>query len=263
MARDDFLAFSIPAPTTDRLTLIGLLEALDSKIAVNDRTILTCIELASSLLQHETRTNETTNISLKEAAFWLSGGTPKTSEASYWSGDLPWISASSLKSFLIGDSERRLTAIGASSGTKVVPPGTTICIVRGMSLKTEFRMGITTREVAFGQDCKAFIPRGHITPHVFAYSLWNNQTNVLKLVDEAGHGTGRLDSELLGAIQLAIPSKERIGPLEERLAQLTRLGEIRRQESMRLGRLRDTLLPKLMSGQVGTSDAEKVVEDPV
>lgn len=142
---------------------------------------------------------------LGEAGRWLSGGTPSTSEPSYWSGDIPWISASSLTGFHVTDSHRRLTAKGAASGTRLVEPGTLLFVVRGMSLKSEFRLGITRRRVAFGQDCKAVIARPGIDPLFLAYAVKARASDILAMVDEAGHGTGRLVTDRLANLRLLVP----------------------------------------------------------
>ena len=47
---------------------------------------------------------------------WLSGGTPFTDEPLYWDGDIPWISAASLKDFKISRSDRCVTLRGARAG---------------------------------------------------------------------------------------------------------------------------------------------------
>src|SRR5580698_654005 len=86
---------------------------------------------------------------LKDTGTWLSGGTPSTDDPRYWDGDIPWISAASLKDFRISRSDRCVTRLGALSGTCLVPQGTVLFVVRGMSLKTEFRVGVTERQVTF------------------------------------------------------------------------------------------------------------------
>ncbi|WP_162320844.1 restriction endonuclease subunit S [Nesterenkonia haasae] len=142
-----------------------------------------------------------------DAGRWLSGGTPRTSEPTYWGGDLPWLSAASLTEFRIRDAERRVSRLGAENGTRLVPPGTLLMVVRGMSLKTEFRMGITDREVAFGQDCKAVLPHERFDPLFLAYAVRAQSREVLDLVDEAGHGTGRLQMDLLQELPIPSPPK--------------------------------------------------------
>lgn len=144
-------------------------------------------------------------VRLRDAGTWLSGGTPRTSTAEYWGGDIPWISSKSLTDFRVRDADRRVTALGAANGTRLVPAETILMVVRGMSLKTEFRMGITQRQVAFGQDCKALIAKDGIDPVYLAYALSERSDDILDLVDEAGHGTGRLQMDLLGNVEIPLP----------------------------------------------------------
>jgi restriction endonuclease S subunit len=136
---------------------------------------------------------------------WLSGGTPYTNEPRYWNGDIPWISAASLRDFQITSSERCVTQIGVLAGTRLVPPGTVLFVVRGMSLKSELRIGVTERPVAFGQDCKAIIPAKGIEGKFLALAIKAQSHRVLGMVDEAGHGTGRLPTDLISRLSIGIP----------------------------------------------------------
>lgn len=241
-----------------------VLGSLDDKIANNLRVSQTTSELAETRLGLAVRDDSRSEtIVLSKAARSLSGGTPSTGEPSYWNGEIPWISASSLTNFFVDDSDRRITQLGAANGTRIVDVGTTLCVVRGMSLKSEFRIGIATRSVAFGQDCKAFIARPDIGQHIFAYALRSRRTDILNLVDEAGHGTGRLDSGLLGGVELDLPNVNIRPKIEAELALLTEEAVSRQRENVLLTELRNMLLPKLMSGEILVRDAEKLVEGAV
>ncbi|MGW3552176.1 restriction endonuclease subunit S [Streptomyces griseoincarnatus] len=142
---------------------------------------------------------------LAEAGKWLSGGTPSTANSAYWDGDIPWISAASLKEFRINRSDRRLTRLGADNGSRLVDKGTVLFVVRGMSLKSEFRIGVTERQVAFGQDCKAIIAADGIDPHFLAHAVQTRTSEILAMVEEASHGTGRLDTERLQELEIGVP----------------------------------------------------------
>lgn len=148
---------------------------------------------------------EWSRVQLGQAGKWLSGGTPSTSNSAFWNGDIPWISSGSLTSFRISDSDRRVTPLGAQNGTRLVPQGTILMVVRGMSLKTEFRMGITQRTVAFGQDCKALTAAPGIDAEFLAYAVLARSRQILGIVDEAGHGTGRLNTDQLYAVEIGVP----------------------------------------------------------
>ena len=57
------------------------------------------------------------------------------------------------------DSEDRISQEAVRNGTKLLPKGAVVFVVRGMSLANEFRVGVTVREVAFNQDLRAIVPK--------------------------------------------------------------------------------------------------------
>ncbi|PBC38606.1 hypothetical protein CJ179_39140 [Rhodococcus sp. ACS1] len=180
-------------PVPEQREIAAALGALDDKIESNRRVATLTLDLAEALYLAACESGSEA-VPLKVAGKWLSGGTPSTSASEYWGGDLPWISATSMKSFFIDTSERCLTEAGQAAATNVVPAGTVLFVVRGMSLKSEFRLGVAQRSVAFGQDCKAILPT--IDGSVLAVALLSMREEILDMVDEAGHGTGRLQTDL-------------------------------------------------------------------
>jgi restriction endonuclease S subunit len=167
---------------------------------------------------------------LAEIGIWLSGGTPFTDEPLYWNGDIPWISSASLKDFNISRSDRCVTLRGARAGTRLVPRGTVLFVVRGMSLKNEFRIGITERQVAFGQDCKAIIPNPGINGRFLAFAMKARSQEILCMVDEAGHGTGRLPTDLLAKLTVGLPESSEQRAIAEILETLD--SQIRATEAL-------------------------------
>jgi type I restriction enzyme S subunit len=73
---------------------------------------------------------------------------------------------------------------------------------------SEFRVGITVREVAFGQDCKALIPNEGVDPFFLAYAVKAQSSKILELVDAAGHGTGRLQTDRIAKLLVSLPIKQ-------------------------------------------------------
>jgi type I restriction enzyme S subunit len=140
--------------------------------------------------------------SLKKCGTWRSGGTPSKSKPEYWNGDIPWISAKSLKDFFVEDSEDKITELGLKNGSRLVPKDTILFVVRGMSLKSEFRMGVSLRPIAFNQDLRALEPHDDILPYFLAYAIKAKTLEILDLVGEAGHGTGVLPTDRIQAVQI-------------------------------------------------------------
>ena len=143
---------------------------------------------------------------LGECATLLSGGTPSKSRSEYWGGELPWVSCKDMKVDRIYDAEDHLTPEGAANGTRVVPEGTILFVVRGMILARDFPVAITKRRVAFNQDLKAVKPAGFVEPQFLYYWLKANTHEILGRADEAGHGTKRLQTDRLLAMQVQVPS---------------------------------------------------------
>lgn len=157
---------------------------------------------------------------LANCGTWRSGGTPSRGNPAYWNGEIPWISAKTLRHFSVNSSGDRLSVNGAKNGTSLVQAGTLLFVVRGMSLKSEFRLGVTERTVAFNQDLKALVPSEDVDARFLGYSLKVREPEILSMVDEAGHGTGRLSTDRIGRLLVSIP------PLPEQRAIAKALGDV-------------------------------------
>ena len=193
---------------------------------------------------------------LGDVATWSSGGTPKTSVAAFWGGDIPWITSGSLTSFLLDDSERRLTAAGVTAGSRLVPPDTLLFVVRGMSLAKEFRHGIADVPLAFGQDCKALIATDDIEPLYLAFAVAHLADRIQKMVEFAAHGTGKLSTDRLKDLLILVPP----GPLQEDFVVLVdpirRLMTTLRLQARVLKETKSILLPCLISEEVDCSSVD-------
>jgi type I restriction enzyme S subunit len=143
---------------------------------------------------------------LGDCATLLSGGTPSKSRNDYWDGDLPWVSCKDMKIDRIYDGQDHLSSLGAENGTRVVPEGTILFVVRGMILAKEFPVAIAKRPVAFNQDLKAVICEDFVETEFLYYWLKANSYEILGRADEAGHGTKRIQTDRLLSLSIRIPS---------------------------------------------------------
>lgn len=190
-------------------------------------------------------------VALRDCGHWLSGGTPSTTNPTYWGGGIPWITAKSLKSSVLTKSERTLTKQGVADGSRLVPAGTLVFVVRGMSLNTEFRVGIAGRELAFGQDCKALIARDDIVPKYLFHALNALESEVLKRVEQASHGTGRLPTDALGNLTVRVPPIDEQGRITEVLDTVDEaIGAIQRERD-KLALVRRGLARELLDSLSG------------
>ncbi|MDO9021267.1 MAG: restriction endonuclease subunit S [Deltaproteobacteria bacterium] len=136
-----------------------------------------------------------------------SGGTPSKARPEYWGGSVPWVSCKDMKVDRIYDSEDHLTLDGAANGTRWAPVGSILIVVRGMILAREFPVGLVIRPVTFNQDLKALETLETLEPKFLYYWLKARTYDILGVVDEAGHGTKRLQSDRLMNQPIRFPSR--------------------------------------------------------
>lgn len=72
----------------------------------------------------------------------------------------------------------------------------------------------------------------------------------------AGSAVPSMTTDILNAMELAIPSAERLAEFESVVAPLYRAMQANNRESAKLAELRDALLPKLMSGEIDVSSIQ-------
>ena len=138
----------------------------------------------------------------------LSGGTPSKRQADYWGGIFPWVSAKDMKQFRLSDTEDHLTEDGVANGTRVAPGGSVLLLTRGMTLLSDIPVCVVRRPMAFNQDVKALTPTEAVDDGFLPYLILGNKHRLLGLVDLAGHGTGRLNSDELRALEVSLPPLE-------------------------------------------------------
>jgi type I restriction enzyme, S subunit len=143
---------------------------------------------------------------LGDIAKFVSGGTPSKQNSSYWGGDTPWVSAKDLKMLRISSSIDTLNGKGREVAS-IVQVGTLLILVRGMTLFKSIPIGIAMRDLAINQDLKGLVVGKDVSPEFLAYSLLAKQDVLLQMVESAGHGTGRLDTDALKDLVIRVPRR--------------------------------------------------------
>ncbi|MHA7141859.1 restriction endonuclease subunit S [Arthrobacter sp. Sr33] len=138
---------------------------------------------------------------------WYSGGTPNRAREDFWKGDIPWISAFTLKDSEISTSNQFLTSEAVVTGSKMAPIGSTLLLVRGSALHNEIRAGLVVAPVAFNQDVKALAPKSGLVPKYLTHVIRGNEFELLKLVTSAGNTAGVLDTKVVQSFEVYFPKE--------------------------------------------------------
>ena len=272
-------------PLNEQRVIAHILGSLDDKIALNRRTNRTLAELAAALFKSwfvdfdpvvakmegrqpfgmdaETAALfpaafEESEIglapagwrvgSILELADLLSGGTPSTSVASYWNGDVPWVSAkdvSNANGLFVLETERTISAEGVErSATKLLRKLTTVVTARG----TVGSYCLLGGEMAMNQTNYGLRSKDGIS-HYFVFFALAQMVEQLK---QHAYGTifDTITTKAFQDLKVILPAHATIQRFERRVSPLMELILMNLQQSRTLAAIRDALLPKLMAGEI-------------
>ncbi|EMM5101229.1 restriction endonuclease subunit S [Pseudomonas aeruginosa] len=190
----------------------------------------------------------------------IGGGTPKTSMPEYWNGSIPWFSvvdAPKISDVFVIDTEKHISMAGINnSSTKLLPVGTTIISARG----TVGRLALVGSEMAMNQSCYGL--RGKAGDAYFTYFRTYRLVESFK---QRAHGSvfDTITRDTLAGVSVVYPNEAVICAFENHLTPFMEMIKKNLMQTKTLTQLRDTLLPKLISGEIRLPEAESIVRSAV
>ncbi|ODM56932.1 restriction endonuclease subunit S [Vibrio harveyi] len=155
--------------------------------------------------------------SLSSITKWSSGGTPSKNNPDYWNGEIPWISAASMRGHYFEKSELRITDLAVSNGAKMAPKDSLLLLVRGSMLWNKIPVGITAKKVSFNQDVKCLVPHvDELTTEFLLYWFLTYEHRLMNMVTGTGIGAGKLDTTDLQSLDVFLPPL----PEQRKIAQI-------------------------------------------
>lgn len=219
-------------------------EKVDAVVISERRAEFTHIENLDDLLIHLDNLNQQKAISttLGEITDWFSGGTPSKKQDTYWNGNIPWISANSMKSNRFYTSNTFITEEGLKNGSRLAQKNDILLLVRGSGLYNDLPVGIVINEMAFNQDVKALrIKEDKVSPWYLLYWFLGNKKQLLNMVEATGIGAGKLDTEMLKSIPFRVPSKREGDEIVKTAKSIDDKIELLRQQNQTLEEMAQTL----------------------
>ena len=239
---------TIPVPNIEEQeAIVATIKCLEDKIDCNARINDNLQQQAATLFDNFYNQAET-EVSLTEIIQILGGGTPKTGESSYWNGNVPFFTPKDVGLPYTLTTEKTITEEGlAHCNSRLYPINTVFVTARG----TVGKVGLPGVPMAMNQPCYALVGKGIHQLLVYFYTL--------KAVDRLKHKasgavfdaitTRDFESEVI--MKLSDVDAKAFLDVTEPIYQAILSNSI---ENLRLTALRDSLLPKLMSGEIDVSE---------
>ena len=217
-------------------------DKIENNIKINDNLQQQAAALFSSLYD---RSN--TEVRFTDLIQILGGGTPKTGENTYWNGNIAFFTPKDVGTPYTLITEKTISKEGLSHcNSRLYPVNTVFVTARG----TVGKVGMSGVPMAMNQSCYALVGKETHQLLVYFYTL--------KAVDRLKH---KASGAVFDAITTRDFESEQIMKLsDDDATAFLRVAEPMFQEvlnnnieNLRLSTLRDSLLPKLMSGEIDVS----------
>jgi type I restriction enzyme, S subunit len=191
---------------------------------------------------------------LASSTEFLSGGTPKTKESTYWNGDIPFFTPKDVgSSAYTTNTEKTITELGLSKcNSRLYSKNTVFITARG----TVGKVALANRDMAMNQSCFALKNKADNQ-----FYLYGAIRALLREIIQGANGAvfSAINLSDLNRLRLAVPQQELIDKYESIAATLFNQMSELEFENINLQSLRDSLLPKLLSGEIEIPD-ESVVK---
>lgn len=233
-----------------------ILSAIDGKIANNDAINRNLSEQAQAYFDElfiQNASVEWKEGILSDVGSIVAGGTPSKSNQEYYTDNgIAWITPKDLsvdKSAFISHGENDITELGLQKSSATMMPAGTVLFSSRAPIGY---IAIAANEICTNQGFKSVVPNDNVGTSYVYYLL----KQLLPTIENMTSGSTfkEISGSAMKIVPTVIPDDETLKRFSDFCDPIMKQIQKNEQESKRLVELRDTLLPKLMSGELDVSD---------
>lgn len=250
-------------PVTEQIAIASVLSSLDDKIDLLHRQNKTLESMANTLFRQwfiEDAHIHWTEKKLSSFGRIICGKTPSKKNSLYFGNDVPFLKIPDMhgKVFVFKSTDNLSFAGEHSQSKKTIPPGS-ICV---SCIATVGLVCITDVSMQTNQQINSIIPNKEYYKY-FLYLLMKSMGDELNNLASGGTATLNLNTGDFSNITFLSPSENELKIFHQSISSLFDKLKLNSKQINIIENLRDTLLPKLMSGEVRVQDAEEAIASVV
>jgi len=258
-----------PIPNLDyQNRVLSILSSIDKKIEINEKINKNLIAIAKAKFRYSFINYEDYEGEFKDTDYGVipetfevyslnemsknivCGKTPSTKVESNYGDEMPFITIPDMhNNVFVINTERRLSLEGIKTQPKKTLPANSVCV---SCIATAGLVSLTFEESQTNQQINSIICKDNICPY-FMYLYLEELSEYIKLLGSGGSTTLNLNKNEFSKIKVAIPPQEDMDKFHSFVNPIFEKIKYNQLEIIELQNLRDTLLPKLMSGEIDVS----------
>ena len=235
--------------------LVSILEPIDEKIRNNKQVNDNLYEMVNAYYTSLFKENDCEMTTVGNYAERIySGGTPMTSNAAYWNGTFGWFSSGETRNRFVISTEKTITQAGIdNSSTKLATKYDIVMASAGQGF-TRGQTSMLLIDTYVNQSVIVIKSERNILPYLF----WNlaNRYDELRAISDSSSIRGSLTTKMIAAFEIPLAKAQSLQAFADFAWSVIHQIENNLLENERLIALRDSLLPKLMSGEIDVSDIQ-------
>jgi len=237
----------LPLPV--QLSIAKILSSLDEKIELNNKMNKTLEAIGQALFKKwfiDKRKGEWEISKIGDELKTILGGTPDRTKPGYWNGNINWINSGKVNEFRIIEPSEKITELGLrNSATKILPKGSVVLAITGATLGQFSKLEIDT---CANQSVIGILENEKISSEYIYFWIKNEIGDIIS--HQTGGAQQHINKNNLDSYDLLIPDDKTLQDFNKIIQPIFKQISINCFQNQTLSSLRDTLLPKLMSGEV-------------
>ncbi len=245
-------------PLAEQRGIAGVLSSLDDKIEVNNRLNKKLEEMAQAIFKAwfvDGVGDDWEEGCLNDILSVKGGGTPSTKKESYWDGNFPWVTPKDLSinpDLFLSNTSRKITKEGLSQISSGLLPAGTILLSSRAPIGY---LSIADIEVAINQGFIAIFDDKGYSKYFIYFWIRNNIDYIISNAN--GSTFLEINKAVFRKLKITKPPIALIAKFDILIEPIFEKIKNNSKEIRVLEKMRDALLPKLMSGEVRVKEEKK------
>lgn len=250
-------------PLSEQEKIVDILSAIDSKIQLNNKINENLEQQAQAIYKSWFVDFEPFNYAQPDdwligtindlAAEIVCGKTPSTKKKEYYGNDVPFITIPDMhRAVYVLNTSRSLSVRGAESQAKKTLPMNSVMV---SCIGTPGLVALVSVPSQTNQQINSIIPKEGISSF-YIYLLMQTMSETINKLGQGGSTIVNLNKTQFGKINVLIPSVLVMKDFDSIVSPLFAMILSNQKENKRLAELRDTLLPRLISGEIDVKDVQ-------